>query len=223
MAWNIRARKKPYKERAMNSSTTSNSMNGYMQDSQGRFVPVDKVKDIDKLRDQTVKEIVDKVKKMQEVLAKFKTEVRNDLFSYLSLSYEKYGKKFGGKKGNVTMSSYDGSLRILLAVSDTIYFDERLQVAKGLIDDCINRWARGSSSEIRALVNDAFQVDRQGTVNTARILGLRRLEIDDPQWKQAMDAISDSIQISGTKEYLRFYVRDTTGKYQAIPLDFVAM
>jgi hypothetical protein len=198
-------------------------MSGYMQDSQGRLVPADKVKDIDKLRDQTVREIVDKVQKMQETIAKFKTDIRNDLLSYLSLSYEKYGKKSVGKKGNLTMSSYDGSLRLSLDVGKTIYFDERLQIAKGLIDDCIARWSQGASSEIKALVNDAFQVDRQGTVNAARILGLRRLDIDDPQWRQAMIAISDSIQVSGNKEYLRFYVRDETGKYQSIPLDFAAM
>lgn len=205
------------------SNTTNNGMSGYMQDSQGRLVPVDKVKDIDKLRDQTVREIVDKAKKMQETLAKFKSEIRDDLFSYLSLSYEKYGKKFGGKKGNVTVCSYDGNLRLHLAVNETVYFDERLQVAKGLIDDCITRWAQGSSSEIMALIHDAFQVDRQGAVNTARILGLRRLEIDDPQWKEAMEAISDSIQVSGSKEYLRFYTRDETGKYLPIALDFAVL
>ena len=128
-----------------------------------------------------------------------------------------------GNEGNKTMSSYDGSMRINLAVSKVIYFDERLQVAKNLIDDCITRWARGSSSEIRALVNDAFQVDQQGIVSTARILGLRRLNIDDPQWKKAMDAISDSIQITGSKEYIRFYMRDEQGKYQQISLDFATL
>jgi hypothetical protein len=38
-----------------------------------------------------------------------------------------------------------------------------------------------------------------------------------------MEAISDSLQISGTKEYLRFYVRDERGKYQGMPLDFAAL
>jgi hypothetical protein len=37
-----------------------------------------------------------------------------------------------------------------------------------------------------------------------------------------MEAISDSIQVSGAKEYLRFYVRDETGKYLPIHLDFAA-
>ena len=207
----------------MNSNTTNDSMSGYMQDSQGRLVPIDKVKDIDKLRDQTVKELLQKATVMRDTLAKFKAEVRADLFSYLSLSFERYGKKFGGKKGNITMTSYDGTLRVDLSMDKTIRFDEGLQIAKSLIDECITRWAKDSCSEIRALVNDAFQVDRQGTVNTARILGLRRLAIDDPQWKEAMEAISEAIQVSGTKEYLRFYVREENGKYQPIALDFAAL
>jgi hypothetical protein len=207
----------------MTALANHDGMRGYMQDSQGRFVPEDKIKDIDKLRDQTVKEMVEKALKMRDSLARFKAEIRDDLVSYLSLSAEKYGRKFGGKKGNITMSSYDGSLRITVDVNKVIYFDERLQIAKELIDDCITRWARGSSSEIRALVTDAFQVDKQGSVNTARILGLRRLDIDDPQWKQAMEAIGDSIQIAGTKEYVRFHIRDDRGAYQPISLDFAVL
>ncbi|MDR2392856.1 MAG: DUF3164 family protein [Treponema sp.] len=207
----------------MNTTVTNEGMSGYMQDSQGRLVPVDRVKDIDKLRDQTVKEIVTKAQNMQETITRFKAEIKSDLVSYLSLSYEKYGRKFGGKKGNIRMVSYDGSLRLDLDVNKTLCFDERLQIAKSLIDDCITRWAQGSSSELKALIQDAFQVDHQGTVNTARILGLRRLNIEDPQWKRAMEAINDSIQIIGAKEYIRFYIRDEQGKYQPISLDFAAL
>jgi hypothetical protein len=205
------------------NNTINNGMDGYMQDSQGRLVPTDKVKDLDKLRDQTVRGIVEKARKLQETIATGKAEIREDLVAYLTLSFEKYGRKFGGTKGNISMSSYDGSLKLDLSIEKTICFDERLQTAKELIDECITRWAKDSCSEIRALVNDAFQVDRQGAVNTARILGLRRLEISDPQWKQAMDAISNSLQLSGTKEYLRFYTRDERGKYQGMSLDFAAL
>jgi hypothetical protein len=196
---------------------------GYMQDSQGRLVPMDRVKDIDKLRDQTVKEIVNKAKNMQEAIVRFKSEIKSDLVSYMSLSFEMYGRKFGGEKGNLRIVSYDGSVCIDLDVNKMLCFDERLQIAKSIIDDCITRWAQGSSSELRALIQDAFQVDHQGAVNTARILGLRRLNIEDPQCKQAMDAINESIQILGTKEYIRFYVRDEQGKYQQISLAFAAL
>lgn len=36
---------------------------------------------------------------------------------------------------------------------------------------------------------------------------------------KAMDAIADSIQITGTSSYLRLYERNSSGKYAQIPLD----
>ena len=73
------------------------------------------------------------------------------------------------------------------------------------------------------MVTDAFQVDKSGKINTARVLGLRCLEIHDPDWQKAMQAITESIQISGSKQYLRFYERDEQGKYHQIPLDVAAL
>lgn len=196
---------------------------GYMTDSQGREVPLNMVRDIDKLRDQTVRAIAAKTLVMRDKLTALKKELRDDLYTYLGLSAERYGKVYGGKKGNVTLMSYDGSLKLMLAVNERIFFDERLQIAKEIIDGCINRWAVGSRSEIRALVNNAFYVDKAGNINTARILGLRRLDISDPEWKKAMEAITESIQVSGSKEYLRVYTREENGEYKQVPLDVAAL
>jgi hypothetical protein len=195
----------------------------YMTDSQGRQVPIDMVSDIDKLRDQTVHAIAQKATAMRDQLAVFKKELRNEMLAYLQLSAERFGKTYGGKKGNVSLMSYDGSLKLILSVSEHIVFDERLQIAKSIIDDCINRWSEGSRSEIRALVNNAFYVDKAGNINTARILGLRRLDITDPEWKRAMEAITESIQVSGSKEYLRVYTREENGEYKQVPLDVAAL
>jgi hypothetical protein len=195
----------------------------YMTDSQGRKVPEELVSDLDKLRDQTVKSIAGAAFVMREELAGFKTRTREELSAFLQLSAETYGKVYGGKKGNVSLMSYDGRYRILIAVNDSIVFDERLQIAKQIIDECITRWAEGSRSEIRALVNDAFYVDKAGNINTTRILGLRRLDIQDPEWLKAMQAITDSIQVAGSKEYLRIYERDGQGEYHQVPLDVAAL
>jgi len=196
----------------------------YMTDAQGRQVPETLVRDIDKLRDQTVRGIVDEALKMRDVLKEFKARIRDDIFTFVATSSEQYGRNWGGKKGNITLITYDGKYRLILAVNDLITFDERLQVARDLIGECIDRWSQGSRSEIRLLVQDAFQVDKTGKINTSRVLGLRRIEIDDPDWQRAMAAISDSIQVSGSKQYLRFYERnDTTGEYVNIPLDVAAL
>jgi hypothetical protein len=94
----------------------------FMTDSQGRQVPMDMVRDIDKLRDQTVRTIAEKALAMRDTLAVLKQELRGDLLSYPPLSAERFGKTYGGKKGNITLMSYDGSLRLVLSVNEHIVF-----------------------------------------------------------------------------------------------------
>ena len=195
----------------------------FMTDAQGRQVPAELVSEIDKLRDQTVRRIADEALKMRDTLAELKARIRDDIHAFVDVSAEQYGKSWGGKKGNITLTTYDGRYRIMVAISDTITFDERLQVARDLIGDCIGKWSQGSRNEIRILVQDAFQVDKAGKISTSRVLGLRRLEITDPDWQRAMAAISDSIQVLGSKQYLRFYERDEQGQYVQIPLDVAAL
>jgi len=195
----------------------------YMKDAMGRLIPMALVPEIDKLRDQTVKGIMTEALKMRDQLGAFKKRIRDDVMTFVDISAGKYGKTWGGKKGNFTLSTFDGTYRLVIAMDDNIYFDERLQIARDIIGECIGRWSEGSRNEIRVLVNDAFQVDKTGKVNTARVLGLRRLEIEDPDWQKAMQAITDSVQITGSKQYLRFYERGDDGAYRQIPLDVAAL
>jgi hypothetical protein len=195
----------------------------FMTDSKGRQVPADMVKEIDKLRDQTVRQIACEALKMKGILADFKRRIRDDLFTFVEISANQYGKSWGGEKGNIALTTYDGKFRLVVAMNDTINFDERLQIARELIGDCIKKWSDGSRSEIKILIQDAFQVDKTGRVSAARVLGLRRLDIHDPDWLKAMAAITESIQVSGSKQYLRFYERDDQGEYVQIPLDVAAL
>jgi hypothetical protein len=195
----------------------------FMTDSQGRQVPVDMVKDIDKLRDQTVRRIADEAVQMKSVLADFKNRIREDILSFVEKSAGQYGVKWGGRKGNISLTTYDGQFKLVIAMNDNITFDERLQVARELIGKCLDKWSKGARAEIRLLVNDAFQVDKTGKISTARVLGLRRLDIKDADWQKAMTAITESLQITGTKQYLRVYERDANGEYQMIPLDVAAL
>lgn len=195
----------------------------FMLDTQGRQVPLNLVKDVDKERDRIVRDIAKKAMEMKDILLAFKESVRDDIYAFVELSHKKYGVKWGGKKGNISLTTYDGKYRLIISMNDNITFDERLQVARELIGKCIEKWSAGSRSEIRVLVNDAFQVDKQGKISTARVLGLRRLNIEDNDWKKAMTAITESVQVVGTKQYLRIYERDDKGEYQMIPLDVAAL
>lgn len=196
---------------------------GYKPDHRGALVPVKSIRPIDLERDKLVRDMAAQALDLNRELAAFKAGVMEAIKAFVQRSADEYGVTFGGRKGNITLTSYDGQFRLLIAVNDYIDFDERLQIAKEMIDNCIRRWAKGARTEIKTLVEDAFRVDKKGSVDTKRILGLRRLNIQDDEWQRAMEAISESVQVTVSKEYVRFYLRNARDEYDQINLDIAAV
>lgn len=194
-------------------------MNQYRQNAKGHLVPIANIREIDLLRDELVLEIVARAQACADNLRAFKRWALDDIAAFVQLSADRYDVKLGGRKGNIMLNSFDGNYRILLAVQDTLSFDEGLQAAKQLIDECIEEWTEGSRSEVRALINAAFDTDKEGNISTTRVLGLRRLQINDAKWQKAMDALSDSLQVLTSKSYVRVYRRTDNNEYQLLNLD----
>lgn len=192
---------------------------GYRNNALGHLVPETQIKDIDKLRDDVVTSIVEKALKVQATVSEFKQSAMSEVADFVDLSAEEYGVNYGGTKGNVTLISFDGLYKVQHSVGEHRIFDERIQAAKAKIDECIMRWSEGSSDQIKSLVDHAFRVSKQGHIDVNQVLSLRQLNIDDADWIEAMEAIADSIQITGTCAYLRVYKRDLNGKYNQISLD----
>lgn len=197
---------------------------GYWRDANDALIPVSKIKAIDKDRDQVVKALCEQAKKASAALMGFKVTAMQAVTEFVERSLAEYDARHGGKKGNITLISFDGRYKIVRAMQETLVFDERLQVAQGLIAECIGTWSKGSNDNIKVLVNQAFQVDKTGSINTGRVLGLRALKIEDPKWLKAMAAISDSTRTVSTKAHIRFYERDeASGEYQPIALDVASV
>lgn len=201
----------------------NNAPEGYMKNAAGDLIAMENVKDIDLARDELVKEIAAKIKAANAQLRDLKASLMDDVDAFVALSLERYGVKLGGKKGNVTLDSFDGQFQVCRQVGENIVFDERLQAAKALIDECLRDWTRDTRGDLRTLVERTFRVDKTGKLNVGAILGLRSLEISDERWQRAMTAISDSIKVTGTRPYLRLYERDEHGRKQPVSLDFAAL
>jgi len=205
-------------------STETHIPEGYMQDAKGRLWPEGTIKETIKLEDQLVKKIMGYADELSAQIARFKGHTFDDVAAFMDLLAEKYDTQKGGKKGNVSFTSFDGLTQVRVQVQDYITFSSELQIAKDLIDECINKWAEGSRDEIRAMVNLAFNVDKEGQVNRAALFGLRTLSIEHEKWKKAMDAINNSIRVAGSKTYIRFYRRKTAeDRWKAIPIDLAAV
>lgn len=196
---------------------------GYRINAQGHLVPESQVKPVDKLRDEVVMLIVANARQQRQAMAAFKLESMQKIADFIDLSASEYGVEFGGTKGNVTLVSFDGRYKLIRAVGEHRVFDERIQAAKALIDTCISEWSGGADDRIMALIDHAFRVNKQGKIDINQVLGLRQLDINDPKWNEAMDAVADAIQVSGTSQYLRIYERQTDGNYQQISLDLAKL
>lgn len=109
-------------------------------------------------------------------------------------------------------------------MAERLVFDERLQAAKGLIDELLEEWAEDARPELKVLVNRAFSADKEGVVSTLAVLALRRYDINDERWQKAMLAIGEAIQVVATSAYIRVYERvGDTDQYRPIQLDIAGV
>ncbi|MBI1262976.1 MAG: DUF3164 family protein [Rhizobiales bacterium] len=197
---------------------------GYMRDGRGALMPIERVKPIDKARDELVREYFEKAVALSELMKAFKREAFADIEAFVALSAERYDVQLGGKKGNVTLLSFDGRFKITRSVQPITRIDEGIQAAKALIDECILEWSKESDASLVQLVNQAFQVDREGNFSVGRLMTLRKSNIDEPKWTRAMEAIADSITEYSTASYVRFHVRiGDTDQWRAVPLDIAKL
>jgi hypothetical protein len=206
----------------MNAQQTTPA--GYRKNAQGHLIPESLIKPIDIERDRLVQHLVDRASELNGELADYKAVAFGDIEAFVEMSAEQYGAKVGGKKGNVTLFSFDGRYKIQRAVQERIAFDERLQAARALIDECFQEWTQNARPEVIALVNDAFRADTNGEIRTARVLALRRFAISDERWQRAMSAIGEACQVIGSKSYIRIYERvGDTDQYRPISLDIAGV
>ncbi|WP_439471309.1 DUF3164 family protein [Brevundimonas sp.] len=179
----------------------------YMKNAQGGLDPEEKVKPTDHLQDLLVRTIVARALPLSVQIAEFKQGSFDDVDGYIELLAQQYGTKPRGKKGNLTLTSYDGLQKVNIAVADNVVFGPELQIAKQLFDEVVREEAGSSSDFIRAIVTRAFNTDKDGLVNRAELLSITRVEHDDPRWNRAVQAIRESQRVIGSRRYVRVFTR----------------
>jgi len=195
------------------------SVNGNWIDSTGIEVPLKYVKPEDKKRDALVEKLIKRAKRLSCDLTKFKADALEDIDAFIETLEKQYQVKSRTKEGCKMLTGFSGDIRVELKINKVLEFDEKLAIAKSLIDECIANWCQGANDNIKLLVNDAFAVDKKQKLDRERIMGLRRLNIRDEKWKKAMDLIADSLRVSGRRAYIQFFTRDEKGLWRTVPLD----
>lgn len=179
-------------------------------DHQGNHIRDELVKPKDKLEDQSVRKIIAFARDLSDQIMRFKLHTMGDLATLDQLLAEQYGfVKQGNKgKGNRTYMTFDGLMMVRVQVADFMDFGPELQIAKGMIDECLTEWSADSRAEIQTIITGAFSTEKEGQVNRNEVLRLLRLNIADERWSRAMDAIRAAERPRSSKEYVRFGVRE---------------
>jgi hypothetical protein len=182
--------------------------------------PIRRIKPERLLEHQTVDDLVNKAIAMRDALAVFKEAAFSDVNAFMAILAEKYSLVRGGASGGVTLESFDLKKRIVVSSANFVTFGPEIQVAKGLIDECLTEWSASAGEEIRAIVTRAFEVGENGSLRVDEILRLRQHNFGHPKWNDAMAAINDAIKVAKSRRYIRFYRRDDAdAAWEIVSLD----
>jgi hypothetical protein len=190
-----------------------------MMNAVGHYVPTRLVRPDQIAQDEAVRKMIAGARGLHAVLLQFRTTAFRDADAFLALLAAKY-QAAPRSAANATLTTFDGLMKVEIATGHFLTFGPELQAAKSLIDECVQEWSAGANVNLQALVNNAFAVGDGGKIRVDRVLALRRVEITDAKWQRAMSAISDAVQVTHSKRYIRFHVRENhEAPWKQIPLD----
>lgn len=196
--------------------------NGDWINGRGKPVPVNLIDPVVKRREKTIDRIVKIANRLETRMKKDKEMIIKIILAHMEY-LEKRNKVKANKKGNIQLTGFSGDRRVEYKLQDLIQFDERLELAKALIYQCIEKWSVDSGREIRAIIDEAFGTGKKN-INVSSILKLRHLKFKDEDWQKAMDLITDSIMISTSRSYLRILLKNgDSDKFKSVNLNFSNM
>lgn len=193
---------------------------GMIVNCEGRLYPRSVLKPERLLEHDTVLDLVLRAEELHDTIKRFKQAAVNDVAAFRELVAERYGVQLGGRRGGLALHSFDQLMRVEVSVADSMTFGPELQAAKALIDECLDEWTAGGNANLRTVVMDAFDVGEGKKLQVDRVLGLRRLAIEDERWQRAMQAISDALRVAQSRQYIRVYRRpNADARFEQVVLD----
>lgn len=195
------------------------------KDHNGYEIPVSQIKPLDLLKDKAAVSISAKFSKISVQLAELKEwafEQADNVYEQQLKVYKFDGKNTDDMKGNFTFFSFDKSIKVEVAIGTKLEFDDKINMAKAMIDEYLTDLVKGQSSDVALIVNNAFVTSR-GRLDHKKILNLFTLQIKAPKWIQAMEILKESITTNRSKKYIKVFERDSQGEYQIINVQFSAL
>ena len=205
-------------------ATTQTSKDKVWTDESGTQIPFDRVTKGEKLRERLSAKLLKesltinkKLKEIKEIFADTSKEVFDEFME--SAKVDKI------TKGNFTWYNFDRTIRIEVAISERIEFDDLgINVCKEKLNQYISDNIQSKNELVTNLIKDAFQT-RNGKLDTKKVMSLLRYKsrINDVLFQEAMNHLEESIRRPDSKSYYRIAVRNEAGQYDNVDLNFSSL
>lgn len=174
----------------------------------------------EKARDQLVNNLHETALQLNSKLGVFKDGCMKALTDFYARMQE-YGDA-RGSKGNFTLFSNDGELKISYKVKQISSFDERADLAEEKLTNFLERFIKARNKKTYKLVMSLLERTNAGDFDINLINRLYKMEndFDDPDWTEAIKLFKESYAPRGTASYVTFHRRDEQGKFQNLTLNF---
>lgn len=192
------------------------------RDETGQPIPYSRVTALERLNERVTAKIHREAVNLNRKLASFKKEVA----ILCEQAYQAYMKAHGvetrERKGNYTLHSFNRSIRIEVAVSERIEFDDLgIAAAKVKFDHFLQKNVEAKDDFVKEMIMQAFETSR-GRLDTKRITNLIRYrsKVKDPLFREAVDLLEGAIRRPDSRTYFRVWERQPEGGYKSIDLNF---
>jgi hypothetical protein len=139
-------------------------------------------------------------------------------------SFRLNGVKAGGEKDGLTISNFSITRKVKRSRSPYVVFDERLQQAVQLINECMDSWTSDVQTPAKTIIQQVMKPDANGRLSFKGLKSLKHLKIKDEKWKKAMELVSAAERDAASKLYYGVYERtDPEKKEEMISLDFASL
>lgn len=200
---------------------TQTAKDSIWNDESGNQIPFNRITATEKLHERSSAKLLKGALAINKQLALFKTEMQ-------TLSTEAYEAFMNSKntsketKGNFTWFNFNRTIKIEVAISERIEFDDlTIIAAKNKLDEFLDINITSKNEFVKQLVMDAFETKRNKQLDVKKVLGLtsHKSRINDPLFSEAVDLITSAIRRPESKTYFRIWLKDDDGKYNNIDLN----
>lgn len=187
-------------------------------DETGQEIPANRILPIEKMKEKTSYNLAKEALSINAKLIAFKESITADCQKI----YDEVMKDGQKGKGNFTFFNFDGSIKVEVQVNELITFDSmQIELAKQKLMELVGESITSDKVFIKELVLSAFQTSK-GQLDTKKVLGLKKhaKRITDERYHEAMDLIDSAIRRPESKTYFRIWVRNTSGQFENVDLNF---